>query len=81
MADSYPRSITHVGLTVTDMGKAIRWYGEVLGYRLLAGPVELVADDSHFGKLARAIFGPHFRSGRLAQLAGANGVGIELFCI
>jgi len=79
VADSYPRALTHVGLTVTDMEKAIQWYGEVLGYHLLAGLIPLVADDSHFGDIARDIFGPHFRSGKLAQLAGANGVGIELF--
>lgn len=79
MADLYPRAITHVGVSVPDMEKAIRWYGEVLGFRLLAGPVELVADESHFGLLCRDIFGEGFRRGKLAQLSGGNGVGVELF--
>ena len=79
MSSLYPRAITHIGVTVTDIDKAIAWYGEVLGFRLLAGPIDLVGDDSHFGMLARDIFGEAFGSGKLAQLAGVNGVCIELF--
>jgi catechol 2,3-dioxygenase-like lactoylglutathione lyase family enzyme len=77
--DLYPRAVTHVGLTVTDMDAGIRWYGEILGFPLLFGPVDLVADDSHFGKIVTDIFGPECRKGRLAQLSGSNGVCIELF--
>lgn len=79
MAELYPRTVTHVGVTVTDMAKAIEWYQEIFGFQLLAGPVDLVADDSHFGILARDIFGDRFRSGKLAQLTGGNGVCVELF--
>ena len=79
MADLFPRVITHVGVTVTDIEKAIGWYREIFGFQLLAGPVDLVADDSHFGLLARDIFGTGFQRGRLAQLAGSNGVCLELF--
>ena len=79
MPDLYPRVVTHVGVTVTDMAKAIEWYRAVFGFQLLAGPAELVADDSHFGMIGRDIFGANFRRGQLAQLSGANGVCIELF--
>ncbi len=79
MADNYPRAVTHVGVTVTDMEKAIHWYRDMFGFQLLAGPVDLVGDDSHFGILARDIFGAGFRKGRLAQLTGSNGVCVELF--
>jgi catechol 2,3-dioxygenase-like lactoylglutathione lyase family enzyme len=74
----YPRVITHVAFTVTDIDKAIQWYQEIFGFQLLAGPVDLVADDSHFGQIATDIFGAGSR-GRLALMAGANGVCIELF--
>ena len=79
MGELYPRAITHIGVTVTDIDRAIRWYGETFGFQLLAGPVDLVSDDSHFGKIARDVFGVDFRKGRLAQLSGCNGVCIELF--
>jgi catechol 2,3-dioxygenase-like lactoylglutathione lyase family enzyme len=79
MPGLYPRVITHIGFTVTDIERAIGWYQEVFGFQLLAGPVELVADDSHFGQIATGIFGAGFRRGRLAQMAGSNGVCLELF--
>ena len=75
----YPRAITHVGITVTDVEAAIRWYREIFGFQLLAGPVQLVADDSHFGLISRDIFGSQFRRGRLALLTGSNGVCVEIF--
>ena len=79
MADPYPRAITHVGITVTDMKLALRWYREVLGFQVLIGPVELVADDTHFGMICKDIFGSRFRKGRLALLNGSNGVCVEVF--
>ena len=79
MSNLYPRVVTHVGVTVTNMVKAIDWYRTIFGFQLLAGPAELVSDDSHFGMIGRDIFGADFRRGQLAQLTGANGVCIELF--
>jgi catechol 2,3-dioxygenase-like lactoylglutathione lyase family enzyme len=79
VANPYPRAVTHVGFTVPDIDSAIRWYQEVLGFQLLVGPVQLVADDTHFGNIAKDIFGPRFRKGRLALLSGSNGVCLEIF--
>ncbi|HYZ84349.1 MAG TPA: VOC family protein [Bryobacteraceae bacterium] len=78
MASLHPRGITHIGITVIDIEKAIRWYQEVLGFQLVAGPLNVVADDSHFGQIATDLWGG-FGTGRLAQLAGADGVCLELF--
>jgi catechol 2,3-dioxygenase-like lactoylglutathione lyase family enzyme len=79
MAVSCPVAITHVGLAVTDLDQAIRWYQEVLGFRVLAGPIELEGDDSHFGVICSDLFGRQFRKGRLSFLSGPNAVGVELF--
>ena len=76
---NYPRAITHVGITVTNIESAIRWYKEIFGFHTLAGPVQLVADDSHFGKISSDIFGSEFRKGKLALLTGSNGVCVEIF--
>jgi catechol 2,3-dioxygenase-like lactoylglutathione lyase family enzyme len=27
----YPRSFSHIGITVTDLEKAVTWYQEILG--------------------------------------------------
>ena len=54
MADRYPSAVTHVGLTVTDLDHAIRWYREIFGFQVLIGPVDLAGDESHARKLGRA---------------------------
>jgi catechol 2,3-dioxygenase-like lactoylglutathione lyase family enzyme len=69
----------HIGLTVPDLGRAVDWYQRVLGFRLLLGPVELKADESHAGRQATDVFGSGFASFRQAHLLGANGVALEMF--
>jgi catechol 2,3-dioxygenase-like lactoylglutathione lyase family enzyme len=75
----YPRALTHVGLTVTDLDGAVRWYQEVLGFRVVFGPVDLVSDETHFGRICQDLFGSAFGKGRLVHMTGANGVVIEVF--
>jgi len=41
---------SHVGVTVPDVRAAIEWYQRVCGYYLLAGPLEVLEDDSPLGR-------------------------------
>ncbi|MEM8809679.1 MAG: VOC family protein [Cyanobacteria bacterium P01_G01_bin.38] len=75
----YPRTINHIGLTVSDLDKAINWYQEILGYRLILGPLDILPDDTHFGQLAKDLLGDRLCHGRFAHLATGNQVGLELF--
>jgi catechol 2,3-dioxygenase-like lactoylglutathione lyase family enzyme len=77
-ASAYPRVITHIGATVADIEKAIQWYHDILGFESVVGPFNVVADESHFGQIAADLW-PGFGGVRVAQLAGANGVCLELF--
>jgi catechol 2,3-dioxygenase-like lactoylglutathione lyase family enzyme len=79
MADPYPPALTHVGVTVPDLNEALRWYREVLGFQIIFGPADMIADDTHYGRLCQDLFGTGFRQGRLAFLTGANGVVLEMF--
>jgi catechol 2,3-dioxygenase-like lactoylglutathione lyase family enzyme len=74
-----PLAVTHVGVTVTDLDRAVRWYAEVLGFQPLGPPVEVRAEDGHAAVVAADVFGAHFGGFRQAHLAGANGVALELF--
>lgn len=71
--------VTHVGLTVPDLDRAVEWYGKVLGFERLMGPVRLEVDQSHAGRQAADVLGPALRSFRQAHMIGANGVALELF--
>ena len=79
MAQSVARSVNHFGLTVGNLDVAVGFYRDALGYRLLAGPFPLVPDDSHFGTITKAVYGPDARGGHFAHMVSGNGVGLELF--
>jgi catechol 2,3-dioxygenase-like lactoylglutathione lyase family enzyme len=71
--------ITHVGLTVPDLERAIAWYEDVLGWELLMGPVEVHLDDSHVGRQILDVFGPRIGGFRQAHMDTGNTVAVELF--
>ena len=73
------RTLDHVGISVPDIDAAVAWYRDILGCYVLMEPVEGYADDSHFGQVVGDIFGADFKGMKIAHLATADGVGIELF--
>jgi len=64
---------------VTNLEKAIEFYREVFGLRLIMGPEEIKADNTVIGQLCSDIFGSRMKHFRIAHMTAANGVGIELF--
>ncbi len=74
-----PRTMNHVGLTVTDIYAAVQWYQDVFDCTVVMAPIEAQEDGSHFSDIVADIFGAGFESFRIAHLSTANGVGIELF--
>jgi catechol 2,3-dioxygenase-like lactoylglutathione lyase family enzyme len=72
-------AVAHVGVTVTDLDLAVRWYEEVLGLEPIGSAVEVRAGEGHGGTVAADVLGSDFGRFRQAHLAGANGVALELF--
>ena len=70
-------AITHVGMEVADLDRAVAWYSDVVGLGPLGPPVEVRAGDGHAGTVAADVLGGG--SFRQAHLTGANGVALELF--
>jgi catechol 2,3-dioxygenase-like lactoylglutathione lyase family enzyme len=75
----YPKAINHIAVSVTDLDRAVNWYQEVLGFTVINGPVEIVADDSLLGMVAKDIHGPNLKKMRMAWLISGNQAGIEIF--
>ena len=73
------RGITHIGLTVPDLERAVAWYCDVLGWTLMMGPVDVRLEDSHIGRQVRDVFGEGIGEFRQAHMAAGNGVAVELF--
>lgn len=79
MTRSLAHCINHVGVSVPDIDAAIDWYGRLFGFTLIAAPVEVRPDGSHFGTLAADICGPRFGGMKIAHMVSGDGVGFELF--
>jgi len=75
----YPRSFSHIGLSVPDLDAAVAFYREVLGLYLIMTPTEVVEDDSDIGRMCTDVFGPGWKRLRIAHMATADRIGIELF--
>jgi catechol 2,3-dioxygenase-like lactoylglutathione lyase family enzyme len=75
----YPKTINHIAISVPNLNQAIKWYREVLGFTLIKGPVEFVADDSLTGRAVRDIHSPDLKKMRIAWLSSGNQVGFEIF--
>jgi catechol 2,3-dioxygenase-like lactoylglutathione lyase family enzyme len=71
-------AITHVGLSVPDLNRALAWYSHVLGFEALGPATSVHAHEGHAGTVAADVFGDS-GSFRQAHLTGANGVAIEIF--
>jgi len=52
----YPRAFSHIGLTVTDLDKAVQWYCKVFGLYVLKMPTAVLEDDSPVGVLCADIW-------------------------
>lgn len=73
-----PVAINHVGAVVPDIEAAIKWYGDVMGFGLVAGPMDL-RHDGPTGPQTHDVLGPSLRHLRIAHMSTGNGVGFELF--
>jgi catechol 2,3-dioxygenase-like lactoylglutathione lyase family enzyme len=71
--------VNHIGVTVPDIEAAFVWYRDSLGLFPLIAPGDAANDGTHFGHLVKDIFADRFEHVRMAQLATADGIGIELF--
>ena len=78
MTSPSPLPLHHIGVCVSDIEAAVKWYSQVFGYRVFTGPVLLDIDNDPRGQL-RDVLGPKFRKLKIAHLSTGGGCGLELF--
>jgi catechol 2,3-dioxygenase-like lactoylglutathione lyase family enzyme len=49
---TYPRTFSHIGLSVTNLQQTVDFYTKVLGWFVIMPPTEIVADDSAISGIA-----------------------------
>ncbi|MCT4613818.1 MAG: lactoylglutathione lyase family protein [Marinifilaceae bacterium] len=77
---NYPRSFSHIGITVPDLDKAIKFYTEVMGFYTIMEATEVLEEDqTAIGKMCIDVFGKNWKKFRIAHLSTGDRIGIELF--
>src|SRR4051794_35316490 len=75
----YPKAMCHVGVSVTDIYKAMQWYENILGFNVISPPVLFKVEDSVKGKVLTDLLGKQIQEVKIAHMGTVGGVGLELF--
>jgi lactoylglutathione lyase family protein len=77
---TYPRTFSHIGISVPDVEKAVKFYSTVMGWYQIMSPTEIREEsDSAIGKMCIDVFGSGWGSFRIAHMSTGDRIGIEIF--
>lgn len=76
---TYPRTFSHIGLSVPSVADAVTFYEQVMGWYTIMTPSDVVEDDSPIGIMCTDVFGAGWGKFRIAHMSTGDGIGIELF--
>ena len=77
---TYPRTFSHIGITVPNIEEAVKFYTEVLGFYVIMEPT-VVKEESEtaIGQMCIDVFGEGWGTFRIAHLSTGDKIGFELF--
>lgn len=76
----YPRSFSHIGLSVPNVQRAMEFYRDVMGWYVLMEPSDVVDEnESAIGVMCEDVFGAGWGGCKIAHMSTSDGIGIELF--
>ena len=76
----YPRSFSHIGITVPDINKAVEFYEEVMGWYVIMPPsIVKKENNTAIGIMCIDVFGEEWETFEIAHMSTSDGIGIELF--
>ena len=72
--------MSHIGILVGEMNKAVEFYTKALGLEIVMGKSEVIEEhETAIGKMCIAVFGTGFKGFNIAHLVTEDGIGVELF--
>ncbi|MFV8226449.1 lactoylglutathione lyase family protein [Christiangramia aquimixticola] len=78
--ETYPRSFSHIGITVPDIKKAVKFYAEVMGWYVIMEPSTVKKErETAIGQMCIDVFGEDWEQFEIAHMSTSDGIGIELF--
>eukprot|EP01022_Parablepharisma_sp_SALTPOND_P017602 TRINITY_DN2838_c0_g1_i1.p2 TRINITY_DN2838_c0_g1~~TRINITY_DN2838_c0_g1_i1.p2 ORF type:complete len:205 (-),score=15.09 TRINITY_DN2838_c0_g1_i1:1960-2574(-) len=77
---AYPKSLSHIGITVPDLEKAYKFYTEVMGWYTIMPPTTIKEDTATaVGQMCIDVFGSGFSEFKICHLSTADRIGVEMF--
>lgn len=77
---NYPRAFSHIGITVPDLDKAVKFYEEVMAFYVIMPPTEVKKEaETAIGQMCIDVFGHDWETFRIAHMSTSDKIGIELF--
>jgi lactoylglutathione lyase family protein len=78
--ETYPKSFSHIGITVPDIIKAVKFYSEVMGWYTIMQPSKVKREkETAIGQMCIDVFGDGWDEFEIAHMSTSDGIGIELF--
>ena len=76
----YPRTFSHIGITVPNLDKAVKFYTEVMGFYVIMPPTVVKEEtDTAIGIMCQDVFGSGWGEFRIAHMSTGDKIGFELF--
>lgn len=76
----YPKTFSHIGLSVPDLDAAVSFYENVMGwYTIMQPTVVMEESESAIGKMCIDVFGSGWKSFKIAHMSTGDKIGVELF--
>lgn len=77
---TYPKTFSHIGITVPNIEEAVKFYTEVLGFYVIMEPT-VVKEESEtaIGQMCIDVFGEGWGTFRIAHLSTGDKIGFEIF--
>ncbi|MGO2292281.1 MAG: lactoylglutathione lyase family protein [Pseudoalteromonas sp.] len=79
MSHTYPRSFSHIGISVPDVEKAVNFYTKVMGWYTIMEPTLITEDKSPIGEMCTEVFGEKWEKFKIAHLSTGDRIGVEIF--
>jgi lactoylglutathione lyase family protein len=79
MSHTYPRSFSHIGISVPDVEKAVEFYTKVMGWYTIMEPTVITEANSPIGEMCTDVFGPNWEKFKIAHLSTGDRIGVEIF--
>ncbi|PWJ40766.1 lactoylglutathione lyase family protein [Sediminitomix flava] len=76
----YPKTFSHIGITVPDLDAAVKFYSEVMGFYIIMPPTLVTEEkETAIGQMCLDVFGEGWGTFRIAHMSTGDKIGIELF--